>query len=206
MRIKLLASTAAPTSISNLSLPSPTAKQYGDAAFNADSESLGFLECRAALQGFLLRGLLSAPLRDAHLADLSLLATLHIVWAVKAAISGVTLGRVLEGLLVTLQRGLHLVAVGGVPLQHLVVGDQALGALGQENLVAEFHRFLRLAPLDQSRVVFEDRINFLLAGNLLSLDHPAAGLVDDAVGQIAVGGDLPPQLIDRQARDDIDPP
>ena len=88
-------------------LHSPTAKQNGDAALNADPESLRFLECRAALQGFLLRGLLSAPLRDAHLADLGLLATLHIVGAVKAAISGVPLGRVLEGLLMTLQRLPH---------------------------------------------------------------------------------------------------
>jgi len=110
MRIKLLASTAAPTSISNLSrplarhrfIPRP-AKQHGDTAFDADPESLRFLECGAALQRFLLRSLFPAPLRDAHLADLSLMTALHIVDAVETAISCVTFGRVLEGLLVTLQ-------------------------------------------------------------------------------------------------------
>jgi hypothetical protein len=116
-----------------------------------------------------------------------------MVGAVKAAICCVPLGRVLEGLLVTIERGFHMVGVGGVSLQHKVVGDQSLGALGQENLAAEFHRFLSLAPLDRIRVELEDRVDFLLAGNLLSCDHPAAGLVDDAVGQIAAGGELLPQ-------------
>src|SRR5450631_294475 len=84
-------------------LHAPTAKQHGDPALNADPESLSFLECSAALQGFLLRGLLSAPLRNAHLADLSVPAALHIVGAVKPAISCVPLGRVSEDLLVTVQ-------------------------------------------------------------------------------------------------------
>src|ERR1039458_3010809 len=44
-------------------LHSATAKQHGDPALNADPESLSFLECSAALQCFLLGGLLSAPLR-----------------------------------------------------------------------------------------------------------------------------------------------
>ena len=88
-----------------------------------------------------------------------------------------------------------MVGVGGVPLQHPVVGDQALGTLSQKNLVAEFHRFPRLAPFDQSRVVFEDRVNFLLAGNLLSLDHPAAGLVDDARATFALAMDASPESI-----------
>src|SRR5207248_9411768 len=112
MRIKLLASTAAPTSISNLSrpltrhrfIPRPRNKTEIP-ALDADPKWLCFLECRAALQGFLLRCLLSSALRDAHLADLSLLAALHIVGTVKATISGVPLGRALEGLPMTLQRG-----------------------------------------------------------------------------------------------------
>ena len=54
-----------------------------------------------------------------------------MVGAVKAAICCVPLGRVLEGLLVTIERGFHMVGVGGVSLQHKVVGDQSLGALGQ---------------------------------------------------------------------------
>lgn len=181
-------------------LHSPPAKQHGDAAFDADPESLGFLECGAALQIFLLRSLVPTPLRDAHRADLGLPAVLHIVGTVESAISGVALGRVLEDLLMAFQRAFHMVAVGGVALQHLVVGDQALCTLGQEDLVAEFYWLENFAPLDQIRVGFEDRVDFLVAGDLLSLDHPAAGLVDDAVGQIAVGGDLLPQLRDCRRR------
>src|SRR5215471_10227341 len=86
-------------------LHSPSAKQHGDAALDSDPESLYFLECWAALQGFLFCALLAASLRDAHLLDRRLLATLFIIRAVKAAISGVPLGRMLEGLLMTLQRG-----------------------------------------------------------------------------------------------------
>jgi len=41
-----------------------------------------------------------------------------------------------------------MVGVGRIAVQHLIVGDQALGALGEKNLVAKFHRLLRLAPLD----------------------------------------------------------
>jgi hypothetical protein len=104
--------------------------------------------CRATFQCFLFRGLVSAPLRDAHLSDLRLVAEFHIAGAVKAPIGRVPLRRMLEDLLMTLQRGLHLVGVNRVALQHAVVGDQALGALGQENLVTEFHRLQRLAPLD----------------------------------------------------------
>jgi len=71
--------------------------------------------------------------------------------------------------------------------------------------VAKFYRFLGLAPLDQIGVGLEDRVDFLLAGNLFSLNHPAASLVDDAATQIAVGGNLLPQLVDHHARDHIDP-
>jgi len=102
--------------------PAP-AKEDRDSSLNADPESLTFLERRAALQGFLLRRLLSASLRDAYLVDLSLLAMLHIAWTVKAAISCIPLGRMLKGLLVTLQRAFYMIGVGGIPLQHLVVGD-----------------------------------------------------------------------------------
>src|ERR1017187_6277922 len=58
-------------------------------------------------------------------------------------------GRMLEDLLMTVQRSLHLGAVGGIAVQNLIVGDQALGTLGQEDLVTELHRLALLAPLDQ---------------------------------------------------------
>src|SRR5712691_11960240 len=157
------------TALSPATLHPATAKEDRNASLDADPESLSLLERGAPLQGFLLRSLLSAPLRDAHLGYLGLLTTLHIGGAVKTAISGVPLGRVLEGFLMTLQRTFHMVGVGGIPLQHPVVGDQALSTLSQENLVAEFHRLLSLAPLDPIRVGLEERVDLLLAGNLFSL-------------------------------------
>ena len=97
------------------------------------------------LQGFLLRGLLTAPLGDTYLAYPILLAGVHIVGAVETPVARVEVRRVLEDLLMTLQGSSHMDGVGGIALQHLIVGDQAPRALGQENLVAEFHRFPRLA-------------------------------------------------------------
>ena len=61
----------------------------------------------------------------------------------------------------SLQRRPHLVGVGGITVQHLVVGDQALRAFRQEHFVTELYRFALLAPLDQIGVGFEDRIHFL---------------------------------------------
>ena len=62
-------STAAPTSISNLSRPwhgtasCPDRETTRTTALDADSESLCFLECRTAFEGFLTRSLLAGPLR-----------------------------------------------------------------------------------------------------------------------------------------------
>ena len=40
----------------------------------------------------------------------------------------------------------------------------------------ELHRFEYLPPLDQIGVGFEDGVDFLLAGDLLPQQYPAAGL------------------------------
>jgi hypothetical protein len=96
-------------------------------------------------------------------------------------------------------------AIGLVSLQHLVVGDQTLSALRQENLVAKFHRLARLAPLDQIGVSLKDGVDLLIHRNLLPIDHPAEGLVDDPVGQVAVRSDLRPELVDRHACGHVDP-
>jgi len=45
-------------------------------------------------------------------------------------------------------RSLHMIAIDRIPLQHSIVGNQAMSTLGQEDLVAEFHRLQCLAPLD----------------------------------------------------------
>ena len=60
----------------------------------------------------------------------------------------------------------------------------------------EFHRRALLAALDQLRVVLEDRVYFLIDGNLLSIQHSAASLVDDLPAQVAVSRDLSTELID----------
>ena len=60
--------------------------------------------------------------------------------------------------------------------------------------MTEFHRLALLAPLDQLRVVLEDRVHFLVNRNLLSIQHSAASLVDDRPAQVAVSRDLPAEL------------
>src|SRR5207247_7841387 len=123
----------------------------------------------AALQRFPLLGLLSATLGNAHLADAGLLAVLLVFGAVKAPVPRIQLGTMLKDLLMTVERNLHLIGVGGIAFQNLIVGDQAFGTLGQEDLVTELHRRTLFAPLDQLRVVFEDRVHFLVDRNLLSV-------------------------------------
>ena len=89
-----------------------------------------------------------------------------------------------------LERGLDVVLIGGVPFQHAVLSDQASGAFGQKDLVAELDGLLSLAPLDQVGVGFKDRVDFLVTGDLLGFQHAAASLIDDAVTQLAVGLDF----------------
>src|ERR1039457_4122664 len=167
-------------------------------------ETLPLFERPAALQGCLLRGLLSTSLGDAHLAHSGLLAVVHIVGTVKAPIAGVQLGRMLEDLLMTVQRSLHLGAVGGIAVQNLIVGDQALGTLGQEDLVTELHRLALLAPLDQVRVGLEDGVHFLVSRNRLSVQHPPTGLINDLLAQVAVSRDLLAELVHRHAAEHVD--
>jgi hypothetical protein len=66
-----------------------------------------------------------------------------------------------------------------------MLSDQTLGALGEKYLVAEFLRGAGLTALDQVGVGFEDGKEFLCVGNLLSFQHAAAGLVENAFSQLA---------------------
>src|ERR1035437_1652894 len=131
-------------------------------------------------------------------------SVVHIVGTVKAPIAGVHFGRMLEDLLMTVQRSLHLGAVGGIAVQNLIVGDQALGTLGQEDLVTEFHRLALLAPLDQVRVGLEDGVHLLVGRNLLSVEYPPTGLVNDLLAQVAVSRDLLAELVDGQVAGHVD--
>lgn len=60
-----------------------------------------------------------------------------------------------------LERGRHVDIVRGVSLQHLILRDQALRALGKEHLVAELDGGLHLAAFDQIGMWLEDRIYLL---------------------------------------------
>ena len=71
--------------------------------------------------------------------------------------------------------------VGRIALQHLILRDQALRALGEEHLVAELDRRSHLAAFDQIGMGLEDRVDLLCVGNLLSIEHAAARLIDHTV-------------------------
>ena len=66
-----------------------------------------------------------------------------------------------------------MVLVGRVSFQHAVLSDQAAGAFGQKDLVAELDGFLSLAPLDQRLVLIDE------AGDLLE-----EGVECDVLGEI----------------------
>src|ERR1035438_5738996 len=116
----------------------PAAKQHRDSTLDAHPKTLPLFERPAALQGFLLRRLLSAALGDAYLAHSGLPTVVHIAGTVKAPITGIQIGSMMKDLSMTVQRRLHMVGVGGIAVRNLIVGDQALGTLGQEDLVTEF--------------------------------------------------------------------
>src|SRR5260370_8315309 len=52
-------------------------------------------------------------------------------------------------------------------------------------------------------VRLEDGVDLLLGGDLLSLQHLAAALVDHSIGQLAVAGDLVAKRINAQTGDEI---
>jgi hypothetical protein len=171
---------------SQAALHAASPEQDRDAALNAGPEALAFFEGGAFLDGLAFRGFLSAPLRDGDEGDASLLAGGEIVGAVEAAVGAIDFRRPPEGLLMLLERGGDVVFVGRVSLQYPVLSDQAAGAFGQKDLVAELDGLLSLAALDQVGVAFKDGVEFLITGDLLAFQHPAAGLVQDAVAQLTV--------------------
>ena len=96
----------------------------------------------------------------------------------------------------TLQRWLDVSVIGGVAVQDTVLRNQTTRAFGEKYFVAKLDWFFYLPSLDQIGVGFKDRIDLLVVWNLLSLKHAAAGLVDDAVAELAVVIDLASKLAD----------
>ena len=144
---------------------------------------------------------LPATLRNAHYLDTVSLARFHIRLAEKAAIGTVQFWGVAEGFLVAFQRRFHVLIIARIPLEHLVLGDQPLGGFREENLVAELDRCLHFAALDQIRVSLENGMDLLGSGNLFSLEHATARLVDHPVSPFTVVVDLFPERVDGQVRD-----
>jgi len=118
-------------------------------------------------------------------------ARLEIVWAMEPPIRTVPVRGVAEGFAVTLERRFDMDLVARVSRQHGILGDQTLSALGPKDCVAKLERGFHLAPLDQIGVGFQEGVDLLGAGDLLSLQHPAAGLTDHALSQLADSGRSP---------------
>ena len=88
-----------------------------------------------------------------------------------------------------------MIFIRGISLQDPVLRDQTLRTFGQEDFVAELDRFIDLSSLNQIGVRLKDRIDFFRSRNLLPIQDPAAGLIDDPVSQLAIVGDLLPKRL-----------
>src|SRR2546430_4972186 len=144
-----------------------------------------------------------AALWDAHHLYAVSLAGLHILLTKEAPIGTMQFGGVAEGFLVVLQGRFHLLFIARVSLEYLVLRDQPLGTFREKDFVAEFQRCLHLAALDQIRVGFKDGIDFLGVGNLFSLEHATARLIDHTLSQLTVVVDLFSEFADGQVSDQI---
>jgi hypothetical protein len=106
--------------------------------------------------GRAFRRLVAATLGNTRHFDAVLRAPGHIPLAVEAAIGAIPFGSTTEAVPVALQGCGHMVLVGGVPLQDLILRDQAMRAFRQEHLVAELDGLAHLAAFDEIGVGFED--------------------------------------------------
>jgi len=183
-------------SFGETALHSTASKEHRDTALDTGAETLSLLEGRVFLESFSLRCLFSAALRNTDELDAANLTQSDVVLAEKPPIGAVEVGSKAEGFFVTLQRPLDVILIGGVALQNTVLRNQPPRAFSEKDLMAKLDRFLYFPPLDQIGVDLEDRIDFLLGWNLLSLEHATASLVDDAVAKLGVVIDRSAQLAD----------
>lgn len=186
------------TSLGETTLHSTASKEHRDAALNACPEALSLLELRALFERFAFRSPFPTALRNTDELHSGILACLDVLIAEKASVGTVPIGSQTKGFLMTLQRRCDVDVIGGITLKHAVLGDQTAGTFSEKDLVAKLHRFLYFPPLDQIGVDFEDRIDFLLGWNLLSLEHPPTALIYDAQAELAVVIDLLSKLADDQ--------
>lgn len=186
------------TSLGETALHSTASKEHRDASLDACPEALSVLELRALFERFAFRSPFSTALRNTDELHSDILASFDVLVAEKASVRTVPIGSQTEGFLMTLQRRCDVDVIGGITLKDAVLGNQTAGTFSEKDLVAKLHRFSYFAPLDQIGVDFEDRINFLLGWNLLSLEHAPAALIDDAQAELAVMIDFLSKLADDQ--------
>src|SRR5436309_9278221 len=108
---------------SQTTLHSPAAEEHGNAAFNAGAEPLRLFELRSFFKSLTFSRFLSAALRNAGASDTGFAANLLVVGAIKATIGGENFRSGAEGLLVTTQRGAHMVFIGRITVQDAVLSD-----------------------------------------------------------------------------------
>ena len=80
--------------------------------------------------------------------------------------------------------------VARISAQNFILCNQSLRTFCEKDFVAEFHRCLYLAALNQIGVRFKDGIDLLGGRNLLSFQYPATRLIDDTISQSTVLVDL----------------
>src|SRR5215471_2502738 len=203
MIMRLLANTAAPTNNSKCNFPSarqrfiPRPRNSTEMRpLNASTEFLALLEGRGFLQSLAFRRPATAALRKADHLYGSFLTRRHVALAVEAAISGIQFRSMVEGLTVTPERGHHMDFIRRVPVENLILGNQADGTLGKKHLVAELDGSAHLAAHDQISMGFEDREDLLGVRNLLAIENPSPRLADHPLAKIAIVGDLRTKHVD----------
>ena len=153
--------------------------------------------------GLSFGALRATALWNARHLDAAALTSFQVLFGEKSTIGTIQLGCAAKHCLVAAQRGLDMVRVAGISVQHVILRDQPLRAFGEEHFMAEFHRRQNLPAFDQIRVRFEDGIDLLVIGNLLSQQHAATCLIDDALSETAIVFDLAAQFLCRRLRNRV---
>jgi hypothetical protein len=182
------------TALRQTALHAAPAKEHRDATLNTCSETLAFLELGTLFEGFPLSAPFSTPLGNTE--KLYILASWAMLSTEKPSVRAVPSWSKAKGLLMTLERRRDLEVIGGITLKDIVLSNQTSGTFSEKDLVAKLDWFLHFPPLDQIGVRFKNRVELLIGWNLLSLEHTAAALIDDAVAEMAVVLDAPSKLAD----------
>ncbi len=172
-------------------LHAAASEQHGDATFDTRAEALPLLERGTFLECFPLGVAPATSLRDTREHHARRLARRDICVVEEAPIRTIQIGRMTKGLGVAIERRRDVELVGRVAREHAVLRNQPAATFGEEHLVAELNGLQHLAPFDQIRVGFENRVDLVAGRHLLALQDASARLTDHPVGQCAVSRDRP---------------